>query len=83
MGGTCKGVGGWEGDGWDGGGGGWAPGGGLNLPLGLFGLAMSPRSASHRPNMLRRAKRRLTTTGVNFRPMPSIKCPPWVPLSQS
>ena len=32
-----------------GGGGGWEAGGGLNLPLGLFGLAMSPRSASHRP----------------------------------
>ena len=27
----------------------WADGGGLNLALGLFGLAMSPRSASHRP----------------------------------
>ena len=39
-----KGVGGWEE-----GGGGWAAGGGLNPPLGLFGLAMSPRSASHRP----------------------------------
>ena len=32
-----------------GGGGGWVAGGGLNLPLGMFGLAMSPRSASHRP----------------------------------
>ena len=32
-----------------GGGGGWDAGGGLNPPLGLFGLAMSPRSASHRP----------------------------------
>ena len=26
------------------GGGGWAAGGGLNLPLGVFGVAMSPRS---------------------------------------
>ena len=24
-------------------------GGGLNLPIGLFGVAMSPRSAGHRP----------------------------------
>ena len=35
--------------GWAGGGGGWKAGGGLYAPLGLFGLAMSPRSASHRP----------------------------------
>ena len=32
-----------------GGGGGWEVAGGLNPPLGLPGLAMSPRSASHRP----------------------------------
>ena len=31
-----------------GGGRGWAARGGLNPPLGLFELAMSPRSASHR-----------------------------------
>ena len=31
-----------------GGGGGWEAGGRLNHPLGLFGLAMSPRKASHR-----------------------------------
>ena len=31
------------------GGGGWEAGGGLNHPLELFGLAMSPRSPSHRP----------------------------------
>ena len=31
------------------GGGGWETGGGLNPPLGLFGLAMGPRNASHRP----------------------------------
>ena len=35
--------------GWVGGEGEWAAGGGLNSPLGLFGLAMSPRSVSHRP----------------------------------
>ena len=32
-------------------GGGWKVGGGLYLPLGIFGLAMSPRSASHRPEL--------------------------------
>ena len=32
-----------------GGGGGWEAGGGLQRPTGLFGVAMSPRSASHRP----------------------------------
>ena len=32
-----------------GGGGGWEAGGRLNLSLGLFGLAMGPRGASHRP----------------------------------
>ena len=31
------------------GGGGWEAGGGLHRPIGLFGVAMSPRSASHRP----------------------------------
>ena len=36
-----RGLGGWRG--------GWEAGGGLNSPLGLFRLAMSPRSASHRP----------------------------------
>ena len=43
-----KGVSGWEGGG-VGGGGGWEAGGGLNPPTGLFGVAMCPRSASHRP----------------------------------
>ena len=32
-----------------GGGGEWVAAAGLNSPLGLFGLAMIPRSASHRP----------------------------------
>ena len=32
-----------------GGGRGWTAGGWLNHPLGVCGLAMSPRSASHRP----------------------------------
>ena len=45
-----KGVGGGgRGVGWVGGGGGWEAGGGLHRPTGLFGVAMSPRSASHRP----------------------------------
>ena len=29
--------------------GGWEAGGGLHRPTGPFGVAMSPRSASHRP----------------------------------
>ena len=36
-------VGGWEGVGW----GGWEARGRLYLPIGLFGVAMGPRSASH------------------------------------
>ena len=28
-------------------------------------------------------KGHLTNTGVNIRPIPSIWCPPWAPLSQS
>ena len=38
-----------------GGGGGWAAGGRLKPPLGLFGLAISSRSASHRPKHAQRA----------------------------
>ena len=45
---TYKGVGG-RGWGGVGGGGGWEAGGGLYLPIGLFGVAMSLRSAGHRP----------------------------------
>ena len=43
-----KGVGGWE-RGGVGVGGGWEAGSRLNHPTGLFGGAMCPRSASHRP----------------------------------
>ena len=43
--------GGWAGGGGMGMGGGWEAGGRLNLPLGLFGLAMCPRSARHRPKL--------------------------------
>ena len=45
-------------------GGGWAAGGRLNLPIGLFGVSMSPRSANYRP---RGPKRHLTNTGVNIK----------------
>ena len=55
-----KGVGGWEG--WGGGGGRWEAGGGLYLPIGLFGLAMSPKSASHRPRQDWRALRDVSPT---------------------
>ena len=58
---TYKGMGGWEGDG-VGGGGGWDAGGGLNLPIGLFGVAMSLRSASHRPRQDWRALRDISPT---------------------
>ena len=37
------------GGGWGYGGGEWEAGGGLHHPIGLFGVAMSPGSASHRP----------------------------------
>ena len=59
-GGWAVGVGGWWG--WVGGRGGWVVGvsgwearGGLCLPIGLFGVAMSPRSAGHRPRQAWRA----------------------------
>ena len=52
---------GWEGGG-VGGGGGWEAGGGLHRPTGLFGVAMSPRSASHRPRHDWRASRDVSPT---------------------
>ena len=57
-------MGGREGVGWVGGGGGgeWEAGGGLYLPIELFGVAMSPRSASHRPRQGQRALRNVSTT---------------------
>ena len=63
-----KGVGGWEGGGVGGGGWGgwrgvgWGAGGGLHHPTGLFGVAMSPRSASHRPRHDWRALRDVSPT---------------------
>ena len=49
-------MGGWEGGG-VGGGGKWEARGGLTPPLGLFGVAMSPRSTGHRPRQDWRALR--------------------------
>ena len=40
----------------------WEAGGGLNLPIGLFGVAMSPRSASHKPRQDWRALRDISPT---------------------
>ena len=55
---------------------------GLNPPLGLFGLAMSPKMPAIGPNILRWPKRRPPIYHwVNFRPMPSMWHLPWVPLS--
>ena len=54
-------VGGREGGG-VGGGGGWETGGGLYLSIGLFGVAMSPRSVSHRPRQDWRALRDISPT---------------------
>ena len=45
-----------------GGGGGKEAGGGLYLPIGLFGVAMSPRSAGHRPRHDWRALRGASPT---------------------
>ena len=45
-----------------GGGGGWEAGGGLNLSIGLFGVAMSPRGSSHRPRQDWRALRDVSPT---------------------
>ena len=55
------------------GGGGVGGGGGLSLPIGLFGVAMSPRSVCHRPRQDWRALRDVSTnTGVNIRPISPI-----------
>ena len=35
------------------------------------------------PNMLECHKKHIPITGLNFRPMPSMQYPPWVPLAQS
>ena len=51
----------WEGGG-VGGGGGWEAGGGLHLPIGLFGVSMSPRNATHRPRQDSMALRDVSLT---------------------
>ena len=50
--------------GWVGGGDGWEARGRLYLPIRLFGVAMSPRSARHRPRQdcMEGLKRRVTNT---------------------
>ena len=40
-----------------GGGSGWEARGGLHLPIGLFGVAVSPRITCHRPRLVWRALR--------------------------
>ena len=53
----------------------WEARGGLNPPLGLFGLAMVPKKASHRPKHVHLNgvyNRRFSITGANFRSMPSM-----------
>ena len=53
---TFKGFGGQEGGEEVGGGGGrWEAEGGLHRPIGLFGVAMSPRTTGHRPRQAWRA----------------------------
>ena len=40
----------------------WEAGGGLYLPIGLFGVVMSPKSAGHRPRQDWRALRDVSPT---------------------
>ena len=40
----------------------WETGGGLYLPIGLFGVAMSPRTTSHKPRQAWRALRDASQT---------------------
>ena len=64
-GGWAVGVNGW--------GGGWAAGDGSYPPLGLFRVAMSPRSTKAiGPDKPLGPKRHLINTGANFRPIPRI-----------
>ena len=57
-----------------GGGDGWATGDALYLSKRLFGVAMSPRSASDRPSRpdKPRGPKRRPLTRVNIRPIPPI-----------
>ena len=66
------GVGGWVG-GWVVGVSGWEARGRLFLPIGLFGVAMSPTNAYHRPiDKPGGPKRCCTNTGVNIRSISPI-----------
>ena len=53
---------------------GWAAGGWFYLLIGVFRVAMSPKSASH---SLRDVSLK---QGVNIRPISSMWCPPWAPM---
>ena len=53
---------GWVEGGGVGGGVGWEAGGGLHHPIALFGVVLSPRSASHRPRHDWRALRDVSPT---------------------
>ena len=55
-------MGGWEGVGWVEEAGGWEAEGRLHHQIGLFGVAMSPRSVSHRPRQDWRALRDVSPT---------------------
>ena len=64
-----------------GGGGGWEAGGGSHHPIGPFGVAMSPRSVSHRPRQDWRALRDVSPTQAGgeyqthtFHLVPSMQC---------
>ena len=74
-----KGVGGWEGGG-VGVGGGWEAGGGLHRPTGPFGVAMGPRSASHRPRHDWRALRDVSPTQGEYQTHTSHLVPPMGPI---
>ena len=78
-------MGGWEGGGgWErggvGGGGEWEARGRLYLPIGLFGVAMSPRSASDRPRQDWRALRDVSPTQGEYQTHTSHLVPSMGPI---
>ena len=62
------------------GGGEWEARGGLNLPIGLFGVAMSPRSASHRSRQDWRALRDVSPTQGEYQTHTSHLVPSMGPI---
>ena len=60
--------------------GGWEAGGGLYRPTGLFGVAMSPRSASHRPRHDWRALRDVSPTQGGYQTYTSHLVPSMGPI---